>query len=81
MSSASIGSSLPNLFTLSDDGNPDGLAGALGQNHSGSELLIGIFRINPQPDVGLCRLSELSGGGFLQQSQSFLGFRTAGLQL
>ena len=61
------------LGILGEDQNAAGLAGAVGQNDSATNLLVGVTGVNAQLDVDFDGLVELSGSTLQNQIQGFVG--------
>ena len=58
---------------LGDGDNADVLTGAVGQDNSAADLLVGVTAVNAQADVQLNGLVELSGSGLAAQLQGLGG--------
>src|SRR5699024_12225123 len=54
---------------LGDGNHADVLAGAVGQDHSAADLLVGVAAVNAQADMQFDGLIELGGRGLAAQLQ------------
>lgn len=64
---------LAGLLALGEDGNTNGLAGAVGQGDGTADVLVGLTSIDAQTEVGLDGLVELGGVELLDELGSLKG--------
>ena len=62
--------SLASLLALGEDGDADGLAGAVGQGDGTADVLVGLTGIDTKAEVDLDGLVELSGSELLHEVRS-----------
>ena len=66
------GLGLAGLLTLGEDGDADGLAGAVGQGDGAADVLVGLTGVNAQADGDLDGLVKLGGGQLLGELHGLL---------